>query len=549
MESIENLFNNYNKDYFNDELNEIKSYLNLTFKWLPLTIKSTGRFIVDGNTATIAVSERCKGSETLLRNTVVHEMIHLKQRLYSLREGRMKYLDQQRLAGSKLWQNKGHGHYFLTWANELNKAHPELNITVKDSSTTDMDYELPETLYVVVVTLHEERSRMFSSPTRHIDLQNIVLDGNRLFGEQSVKSVKLYSTKVNSAATQTKLTASNAIPVRCSSKLNFDEDVEKVITHQSSTLLDSYLVTREYDSGLSTHFEDAVKNPRLTYVRYGSFTNFLYYICEGNKEWEETFDNGIDIFLGKHPCVTKAHVDYAYQYWKRADVNSMLEHIAKQVKSEIKKCINCQDINGLKHYIKVVTFQVGSSRSRIGNTCAYLKEAHTKSMKGRTKSFTQNMFDDALSQLKQENRTFIEYVAINPNWLYLDKQGVQDFLYEHAINCGFATNGNEVRAALAAWESPTMDMLMHSNKTRQITNQIIKDIDGFFSARTQASKDQIRKTINKRLSDTGELLKNKADKDEVIDAIWREAKNQILIQTPEQYKSEVSRKIDSVRFA
>lgn len=128
--ALERLYQSCNDRYFNGELpRQVK------LSWNGRFVKRGGDFSpfrmgapISKAHIRIALFSQSDPQRTL--NTLVHEMVHLWQVCQAQEHGDPMYLDPR---------EKGHGRHFIGKMRELNRDHPELNVSVSIDSLSDIN--------------------------------------------------------------------------------------------------------------------------------------------------------------------------------------------------------------------------------------------------------------------------------------------------------------------------------------------------------------------------------------------------------------------------
>lgn len=147
---LRSLFDQYNHRYFQGRIRPSEGFVLRYYRGVRLF----GYFSYCLETHTdwnISLSQRLRAHPRALRNTLVHEMIHMLAHQRFRETGEVCYLDLTPLDDAP-FLGKGHGAFFLGAMRRLNEQHPELGLSVT-SHFGDHFYELekipPERLLIV----------------------------------------------------------------------------------------------------------------------------------------------------------------------------------------------------------------------------------------------------------------------------------------------------------------------------------------------------------------------------------------------------------------
>ncbi|WP_425263112.1 SprT-like domain-containing protein [Vibrio owensii] len=548
MEYLEELFTLYDEIYFNNEITKLKQYFTLTFKWLPVSIQSTGRFIIHGNTATIAVSERCRGSEELLLHTLVHEMVHAKQRLYFTITGDEKYLDKKRLSKKSLWQNKGHGHYFLTWANELNAKFHELNIQVKDEMTSGTDFTLEKTSYVAVVNFRGGRARLFMSEKPILNLEQLYYQAQELFGHNSVSSVCTYHSRSSVIGFMTSLTNSGLIPSNIKLATNLEEHVSKFLNHETTNELSEFSIEIDYKDNISKSFQDTLIDPKYTLISYASFSDFIYYIVVNHTEWNASkIESGIDIITGKHSnLIPKHYVEHAYRYWVSCANHRMVKHLHNRTHQKaVNGMLRNNDIESLAHFLTSISLHCGSKRLPVDKVCEHVMGIHLKPSNAREHNVIKELFHMAQKTAMQNFKSLETIVKQNPDWITMSDQEFHDHLVNQAVNSGYKLKSAEFTNCLKVKEGISTEDVISSNKAQGFVNAILNELNRFLGAKTKTAQSQYRKNTCRKIKDCALQLDIFNDPLGMQTLLWNRCLTAVEEQSPPNYKQQIVRRIET----
>lgn len=148
------LFDQYNRRYFEGSIRPSEGFVLRYYRGVRLF----GYFSycrdthIDWN---ITLSQRLRAHPRALRNTLVHEMIHMLAHQRYRETGESYYLDLTPIPG-KPYLGKGHGAFFLDTMRQLNEQHPELGLSVV-SHFGDHFYERDKILPVRLLIVHSAR--------------------------------------------------------------------------------------------------------------------------------------------------------------------------------------------------------------------------------------------------------------------------------------------------------------------------------------------------------------------------------------------------------
>ena len=111
------MYDEINKDYFNNELPDIKIY------YSKLAQKYLGTARVDYSTEemSIMIAYSIADDYDMIRNILAHEMIHIKQYTMDIQHGTREYSSPSLVEYILKTNDKGHNKYFKEWMDMLNK--------------------------------------------------------------------------------------------------------------------------------------------------------------------------------------------------------------------------------------------------------------------------------------------------------------------------------------------------------------------------------------------------------------------------------------------
>lgn len=153
---LRSLFDQYNRQYFQKQIIPSVGFSLKLFRGEKLF----GYFSYCRESHTdwnITVSKRLCDHPRALRNTLVHEMIHMLAHQRYRETGDPYYLDLHPSPG-KIFKGRGHGDFFLAVKKALNQRHPELGLSVV-SRFGDKYYEPEKIDPVRLLIVHTDRQR------------------------------------------------------------------------------------------------------------------------------------------------------------------------------------------------------------------------------------------------------------------------------------------------------------------------------------------------------------------------------------------------------
>lgn len=149
------LFEQYNRQYFRNEIRPSEGFVVRYY----CGVRLFGYFSYCRESHTdwsITVSRRLRMHPRALRNTLVHEMIHMLAHQRYRETGDPYYLDGAPAAGKPFF-GKGHGAFFLKTMDVLNERYPELGLEVV-SHFGDHFYELDKIPPVRLLIVHSRKA-------------------------------------------------------------------------------------------------------------------------------------------------------------------------------------------------------------------------------------------------------------------------------------------------------------------------------------------------------------------------------------------------------
>lgn len=543
---LEELFSLYDEMYFDGQISKLKDFYQLSFDWLPVSIRSTGRFAIHGRKASIQVSERCKGSEKLLRDTMVHEMVHAKQRLMCRLTGLESYLDHHRVQGSQLWQNKGHGHYFLTWANELNLKYPELDIQVKDDFSSNADFTLEQNAYVAAINFRNGATRFFMSDQPILNLEQLYYQAKEVFGQTSVLGVTTYLSKSSVIGVMGKLTSNSLIPTNVKRGANFKDQVDRFINHTTTKKLSEFKIETNYKEGIPKEFQDTVLDPKFTLISYAGFSDFIYYIVTHHEHWDaSSVDCGIDILEGKHSDIIPAeYINFAYDFWKSCPTHSIVKHLHNRANQKyMNSFIQSNDVHAIARFFVGIMTHSGRVRMPVSKVCEHMAGIHLKPSNKHNHSKIKSLFGAASEIAEQHFESLESIVKINPDWITMGEQEFKDHVCAQAYNSGYELNAPDTIKCLKLQDAIEISDLLKSTKVSQLVNAILEELCKYLGAKSKTAKTQYYRNTIRKIRDSAKLFGEYTTAKEMEKLLWEKSLESVGNQAPPSSRELILEKL------